>query len=53
LKLINPQELIDDVVEDLRSSGYHLLADAFKDENTRDDAVRVLQAMLRDLESPD
>jgi hypothetical protein len=47
------QEMIDDIAKELREHGHHLLADAFRDESTRPDAMRVLQSMLREMESPD
>lgn len=46
------QELIDDIVQDLRKEGHPLLADAFKNEETRPDAIRVLQSMLNEMEDP-
>jgi hypothetical protein len=46
------QELIDDIVQNLRKEGHPLLADAFKNEETREDAIRVLRLMLIEMEDP-
>jgi hypothetical protein len=50
------QSILDDMLnarlEDL-SKEYPLLADAFKNEETRSDALRILQSMIEDLESFD
>jgi hypothetical protein len=47
------EELINDVADDLRKKGHPLLADAFRNGNTRPDAIRVLKSMLDEMESPD
>jgi hypothetical protein len=47
------EEMIGDIVQDLRKEGYPLIADAFKNEKTREDAMRVIRSMLDDLESFD
>jgi hypothetical protein len=46
------QELINDIVQDLRKEDYPLLADAFQDEKTREDAMRVLRSMQEEMEDP-
>lgn len=46
------QEMIDDIVEELRKEGLHLLADSFKDESMRDDAMSLLRLMIEEMEKP-
>jgi pimeloyl-ACP methyl ester carboxylesterase len=45
------QEILNDIVENLLREGYPLLANAFRDEKTRDDAMRILQMMIEEMES--
>jgi hypothetical protein len=55
LKLVmkeDKQEMINDIVEELRKEGYPLLAEAFQDEKTREDAMRVIRSMLTEMEDP-
>jgi hypothetical protein len=46
------QEIINDIVEDLRKEGLPLLADSFKDESMRDDAMRLLHSIIEEMEKP-
>jgi hypothetical protein len=46
------EEMINDIVQDLRKEGYHLLADAFQNESTRKDAIHVLRSIISDMEDP-
>jgi hypothetical protein len=55
LKLVmkeDKQEMINDIVQDLRKEGYPLIADAFQNESTREDAMRVLRSMQEEMEDP-
>ena len=53
LKEDKEEILNEEVVEKLRKEGYPLLADAFRNEKTRKDAMRVIQSMIVDVESFD
>jgi hypothetical protein len=45
-------EMLNDIVESLRKEGFPLTAESFKNENTRDDALRALRLMITELEDP-
>ena len=53
LKEDKEEILNEEVVEKLRKEGYPLLADAFRKEKTRKDAMRVIHSMIADVESFD
>ena len=56
LKLVmkeDKQQMIDDISQELKEHGHHLLADAFRDQSTRKDAMVILKSMLDEMESPD
>jgi hypothetical protein len=45
-------EMLNDIVESLRKEGFPLTAESFKNENTRDDALRALRLIITELEDP-
>jgi hypothetical protein len=45
-------EMLDDIVESLRKEGFPLTVESFKNENTREDAMRALRLMITELEGP-
>jgi hypothetical protein len=44
--------MLDDIVESLRKEGFPLTVESFKNENTREDAMRALRLMITELEGP-
>jgi hypothetical protein len=46
------EEMIRDIVQDLRKGGYYLIADAFQNESTRADAMRILELTIEEMKDP-